>query len=113
MTYVIAKGCINDASCIAVCPVDCIRPRPEDPEFRTAEQLYIDPSTCIDCSACVTECPVSAIYDEYDMPEEFDIFKQINAEYFDENPLEIFNPERKKRRSLTEQQPMLKIAIIG
>ncbi|TFC70952.1 ferredoxin--NADP(+) reductase [Cryobacterium sp. TMS1-20-1] len=113
MTYVIAKGCCNDASCISVCPVDCIRPRPGDPEFMTAEQLYIDPSTCIDCSACVTACPVSAIYDENDMPEEFDLFKQINADYFEKSPLDISHPARKKRRSLTEQQPVLRVAIVG
>ena len=80
MTYVIGKGCVNDASCITVCPVDCIRPLPGDPDFATAEQLYIDPQTCTDCSACLTECPVSAIHDEFELPEEMDVFKQLNAE---------------------------------
>jgi ferredoxin/flavodoxin---NADP+ reductase len=113
VTYVIAKGCVNDASCVAVCPVDCIRPRPEDPGFAMAEQLYIDPQTCTDCSACMTECPVSAIHDEFDMPEEFEIFKQINAEFFQKNPLDIVYPGKKPKRRLREQRPVLRIAIVG
>ena len=52
MTYVIAGSCIKDDSCIEVCPVDCIHPKPGDPDFETAEQLYIDPEICIDCDAC-------------------------------------------------------------
>lgn len=112
MTYVIAKGCCSEASCVAVCPVDCIRPRPEDPEFLSAEQLYIDPDACTDCSACLTECPVSAIFDEYDMPQEFDVFKEINAEYFSERPLEVFYPARKPRRSLEEGTTM-RVAVVG
>src|ERR671929_146705 len=62
MTYVIAGSCIKDDSCIEVCPVDCIHPKPGDPDFETAEQLYIDPEVCIDCDACVEACPVDAIF---------------------------------------------------
>ena len=62
MTYVIIGSCVKDDACIEVCPVDCIHPRPEDPDFETAEQLYIDPEECIDCDACVEACPVNAIY---------------------------------------------------
>lgn len=69
MTFVITQGCCNDGSCITVCPVQCIRPRPGDPDFTTAEQLYVDPATCIDCGACVSECPVDAVHGDYDLPE--------------------------------------------
>ncbi|WP_425297527.1 4Fe-4S dicluster domain-containing protein [Nocardia abscessus] len=61
MTHVILGHCCKDASCIQVCPQNCIRPTPSDPEFDTVEHLYIDPDTCIDCSACVQACPAGAI----------------------------------------------------
>ena len=65
MTFVITDPCIGtkDASCVDVCPVDCIHPRKDEPEFETATMLYIHPEECIDCGACVPACPVAAIYD--------------------------------------------------
>src|ERR687886_262827 len=60
MTYVIAGSCIKDDSCVEVCPVDCIHPKPGAPDFESAEQLYIDPAVCIDCDACVGACPAGA-----------------------------------------------------
>ena len=36
MTYVIVGSCIKDDSCIEVCPVDCIHPKPGDADFETA-----------------------------------------------------------------------------
>jgi ferredoxin--NADP+ reductase len=88
VSYVIAAGCCNDAACVDVCPVDAIRPHPGDPHFRTAEQLYIDPDTCIDCSACMFACPVSAIHDGFELPHHLSDFAAINAEYFEEAPLD-------------------------
>jgi ferredoxin--NADP+ reductase len=113
MTYVIAQGCCNDASCVSVCPVDCIRPRPGDPEFLSAEQLYIDPIACIDCAACLWECPVNAIYDEIDMPAEFDVFKTINQEYFEAHPLDVSRPTTRSRRSFPADRTQLRVAVIG
>ena len=49
-----------------VCPVDCIHPRKDEPEFTQATILYIHPDDCIDCGACVPACPVAAIYDAPD-----------------------------------------------
>ena len=65
MTFVITDPCINtkDTACVDVCPVDCIHPRKDEPEFEQATMLYIHPDECIDCGACVPACPVSAIYD--------------------------------------------------
>lgn len=84
MTHVIAEPCINtkDASCVTVCPVDCIHPTKDEPEFETEPQLYIDPATCIDCGLCVVECPVQAIYLEDDLPAEWRRFTEINLAYF-------------------------------
>ena len=45
MAYVIAEPCIGqkDNSCVEVCPVDCIHPTPDEPDYDKVEQLYIDP----------------------------------------------------------------------
>jgi len=44
MTFVITEPCIGvkDASCLAVCPIDCIESSEEAPQF------YINPDECID-----------------------------------------------------------------
>src|SRR5215216_6405597 len=82
VTYVITGSCIKDDSCIEVCPVDCIHPRPGAPDFETAEQLYIDPEVCIDCDACVEACPVDAIFADFDVPEKHAYALEVNAEFF-------------------------------
>jgi len=45
MPHIIAEPCIGtkDVSCVDVCPVDCIHPTKNEPEFATATMLYIDP----------------------------------------------------------------------
>ena len=65
MPFVITDPCIGtkDSACVDVCPVDCIHPRKDEPEFEQATILYIHPEECIDCGACVPACPVAAIYD--------------------------------------------------
>jgi ferredoxin len=65
MAVVITDPCINtkDTACVDVCPVDCIHPRKDEPEFEQSSMLYIHPEECIDCGACVPACPVAAIYD--------------------------------------------------
>jgi ferredoxin len=68
MPFVITDPCIGtkDSACVDVCPVDCIHPRKDEPEFEAATMLYIHPEECIDCGACVPACPVTAIYDSHD-----------------------------------------------
>jgi len=65
MPFIITDPCIDtkDTACVDVCPVDCIHPRKDEPEFATTSMLFIHPDECIDCGACVPACPVSAIYD--------------------------------------------------
>ncbi|MCH2452540.1 MAG: ferredoxin, partial [Gemmatimonadetes bacterium] len=43
MTYIIAQPCIGtkDASCVEVCPVDCI--------YEAGDMYFIHPDECIDC----------------------------------------------------------------
>lgn len=68
MPFIITDPCIGtkDSACVDVCPVDCIHPRKDEPEFEQASMLYIHPDECIDCGACVPACPVAAIYDSVD-----------------------------------------------
>jgi ferredoxin len=65
MPFIITDPCIGtkDHACVDVCPVDCIHPRRDEPEFEQTSMLYIHPDECIDCGACVPACPVAAIYD--------------------------------------------------
>jgi len=84
LTYVIAEPCIGekDNSCVEVCPVDCIHPTPDEPDYEAAKQLFIDPDECIDCDACVEACPVDACFAEDQLPDEWAKFAALNAEYF-------------------------------
>jgi ferredoxin len=84
MPFVITDPCIGtkDAACVDVCPVDCIHPRKDEPEFETASTLYIHPEECIDCGACVPACPVAAIYDSVDStPASQQALIEANAVY--------------------------------
>jgi ferredoxin len=68
MAFIITDPCIStkDTACVDVCPVDCIHPRKDEPEFEQSAMLFIHPDECIDCGACVPACPVTAIYDSPD-----------------------------------------------
>jgi ferredoxin len=87
MSYVIAAPCIADFSCVEICPVNCISPVPEDPEFERAEQLYINPAQCIQCGACAEVCPVLAIFDAVNLPDRWKHYENINREYFAQRSL--------------------------
>lgn len=84
MAYVIAEPCIDvkDNACVEVCPVDCIHPTKEEPDFANVRQLFINPDECIDCGACVPVCPVEAIFEESEVPEQWADFARKNAEYY-------------------------------
>ena len=84
MAYVIAEPCIGtkDTACVDACPVDCIHPKKDEPNYADAELLYIDPVECIDCGACVPVCPVSAIFALDDLPEKWSDFTAKNAAYY-------------------------------
>lgn len=95
MAVVIAEPCVGtcDQACVDVCPVDCIQgPLPNEQiraapkEERAARfgrlQLYVDPESCICCNACEPECPVRAIYDEDDLPPEWQHYREKNAAFF-------------------------------
>lgn len=87
MTHVITQSCCSDASCVPVCPVSCIHPTPDEPDFGKVDMLYIDPDSCIDCGACIDVCPVEAVIPDYEL-ETVDLpFQDLNASYYrDRNP---------------------------
>ncbi|GAB4158348.1 MAG: ferredoxin family protein [Roseiflexaceae bacterium] len=76
MAYVITEACVGtkDASCVAVCPVDCI--------YEGTDQYYINPDECIDCGACEPECPVEAIFPDDSVPEEQQPYIAKNRGFF-------------------------------
>lgn len=79
MPYVIAEPCINDGSCVEVCPVACIHTTPG------ASQHYIDPDICIECEQCAVVCPVDAVYLDSDLPEQWQVYAEVNARFFRTN----------------------------
>ncbi|MFJ3124559.1 FAD-dependent oxidoreductase [Streptomyces sp. NPDC086993] len=82
MTYAITQTCCNDATCVAVCPVNCIHPTPRERAFGSTEMLYVDPRSCIDCGACADACPVDAIFPVDALPAGQQEYAAINAAYF-------------------------------
>ncbi len=68
MTHIITSLCLRDASCVEVCPVECIVPGKPVDQF---PWYYIDPDTCIDCGACIPECPYGAIFPESEVPSAY------------------------------------------
>ncbi|MFE6668248.1 FAD-dependent oxidoreductase [Streptomyces sp. NPDC057697] len=82
MTYAITQTCCNDATCVAVCPVNCIHPTPQERAFGSTEMLYVDPRSCIDCGACADACPVDAVFPVDALPAGQREYAAINAAYF-------------------------------
>ena len=78
MAFVITEPCIGvkDASCVDVCPVNCIKSNDEE------EQYFIDPGTCTNCHYCEPVCPVSAIFDGFSVPAQYDGYILKNKQFF-------------------------------
>ncbi|MER7035742.1 4Fe-4S binding protein, partial [Streptomyces albidoflavus] len=83
MTYAITQTCCADATCVAVCPVNCIHPTPEERDFGSTEMLHIDPKTCIDCGACADACPVDAIFPVESLSAAQREYGPLNAAYYE------------------------------
>jgi len=84
VTRVIVSPCIGVKSgeCVDVCPVDCIHPTKDEPDFATVDMLFINPDECIDCGACEAVCPVEAIFPDDSVPAGEEEFKAKNVAYF-------------------------------
>lgn len=116
MTHVVTRACCNDASCVPVCPVNCIHPTPDEPDYGTAEMLYIDPDACIDCGACVEVCPVGAISADYDLAADQEPYERINASWFDGDGRRDYAQAPVASRSTTwagRTGEQLRVAIVG
>ena len=75
MTHVITEPCIlcKYTDCVEVCPVDAFRDG--------KNMLVIDPEECIDCRLCVPECQVNAIYPGDEVPEDQQVYFEINEKF--------------------------------
>ncbi|ROQ59610.1 ferredoxin--NADP+ reductase [Streptomyces sp. 840.1] len=120
MTYAITQTCCSDATCVAVCPVNCIHPTPEEPDFGSTEMLYVDPATCIDCGACADACPVDAVVPVDSLFGAHKEYAAINAAYFgDREPEPVAGPnfhawgEPAFPRSLPSDFAPLRVAVVG
>ncbi|NGX06576.1 FAD-dependent oxidoreductase [Mycobacteroides franklinii] len=113
MPHVVTQACCNEGSCVYACPVNCIHPTPDEPDFLKAEMLHIDASSCVDCGACVAACPVDAIKPDSVLKEEQLPFLRINSEFY---PREI---PRASLAPVIQAPPVretgraLKVAIVG
>lgn len=127
MAYAITQTCCNDASCVSVCPVNCIHPTPGEPDFGTTEMLYIDPQTCIDCGACADACPVDAIFPVDGLTGSLKAYADVNAQYYEgaqtsprvderpEDPSPNFHawPPPVFDRAIPSDFPELDVAVVG
>ncbi|QGK70989.1 4Fe-4S dicluster domain-containing protein [Allosaccharopolyspora coralli] len=113
MAYAITQTCCNDATCVSVCPVNCIHPTPDEPDFGTTEMLYIDPRTCIDCGACADACPVDAVFPVDLLSADQAVFSDINAQYYEDNGADHTWGAPRFPRSGPQGSDELRIAVVG
>lgn len=120
MTYAITQTCCSDATCVAVCPVNCIHPTPEEQAFGSTEMLYVDPATCIDCGACADACPVDAIFPVDSLSAGQKEYAAINAAYYEGRERQpAAGPnfhawgEPSYPRSLPSDFAPLRVAVVG
>ncbi|WP_280454663.1 FAD-dependent oxidoreductase [Nocardia brasiliensis] len=113
MPYIVTQSCCSDASCVYACPVNCIHPTPDEPDFLTADMLYVDPKACVDCGACATACPVDAIVSSKKLTEEQKPFIEINADFYRQaRPRPLLAKPVPAAEIRTARQP-LRVAIVG
>ncbi|WP_415394326.1 FAD-dependent oxidoreductase (plasmid) [Rhodococcus globerulus] len=114
MTHVILGHCCKDASCVRVCPQNCIHPAPGEDGFASAETLYIDPDSCIDCTACVDACPALAIKPEHALTSTELPYATRNKEFFAQIPTAPrTRPPVVFELPLASPSNRLEIAIVG
>ena len=111
MPYAITPGCCSDASCIAVCPVNCIHPTPDEPDFGHTATLYVDPEICIDCGACADACPVDAIGPAELLTGSDEVFAIANAEYYRDRPAPA--PIPLAFPTMPARTDQLQVAVVG
>ncbi|MFS3130844.1 FAD-dependent oxidoreductase [Nocardioides sp. Bht2] len=122
MAFAITQTCCADATCVSVCPVNCIHPTPEERAFGSTEMLYIDPRSCIDCGACADACPVDAVRPVLSLTGPEEAYATINADYFEGTEPTTRTPGSPNLhdwgaprfdRVLGADFPRLRVAIVG
>ena len=113
MPHIVTQSCCSDGSCVFACPVNCIHPTPDEPDFATAEMLYIDPATCVDCGACVTACPVGAIVPHTRLPVDQIDFLDVNAEFYRQGRERPLLAPRTPALELGPRRESLRVAVVG
>lgn len=113
MPHVVTQSCCSDASCVYACPVNCIHPTPDEPDFLTAEMLHIDPQACVDCGACVSACPVDAIVPESKLTDPQRVFLSINADFYKEERPRPLLAKVIPAAHVDKGRPPLRVAIVG
>ncbi|MGB3371000.1 MAG: FAD-dependent oxidoreductase [Rhodococcus sp. (in: high G+C Gram-positive bacteria)] len=114
MPHVVTQSCCSDASCVYACPVNCIHPTPDEPDFLTAEMLHIDPTSCVDCGACVSACPVDAIVPTSKLTEAQLPFLTINSDFYkQERPDRPLLAPVSPAPVVTKERQPLRVAIVG
>jgi ferredoxin--NADP+ reductase len=83
MAYVITPLCERAGLCVDVCPTDSIHFVEGNDEW---PYYYINPETCIDCGACMAECPNEAIYSDFDLPDAYADYVDINEAFYAKGP---------------------------
>jgi len=112
MPFIITDPCIEtkDTACVDVCPVDCIHPRKDEPEYEAATMMYIHPEECIDCGACVPACPVAAIYESVDAtPSHQKDLIEANAVYRQGDPDSFAQAEAIAKAHVAAQPALMAI----
>ncbi len=113
MAFAITQSCCADASCVEVCPVDCIHPTPDEPDFGTTDILYVDPSACIDCGACADACPASAVKPVETLRGGEVVFAELNAAFFAERPEREVAKQQTHARVRPGVPSGLRVAVVG
>ncbi|VXC41431.1 FAD-dependent oxidoreductase [Nocardioides sp. AX2bis] len=112
MAFAVTQSCCNDASCVSVCPVNCIHPAPGEPGFGTTEMVFIDPRSCIDCGACADACPVDAIKPVDALVGDEQAYAAINAAHFEDAPAPAWGAPDFPA-SLDAHAAGLRVAVVG
>ncbi|BBX09282.1 FAD-dependent oxidoreductase [Mycolicibacterium aichiense] len=113
MTYVVTQNCCNDATCVEVCPVNCIHPAPGEPGYASAELLHIDPRACIDCGACAEVCPVDAIVPDHDITDATRRYLDVNAAFFQRAGSPEPAVAGRVKPTATAHPERLRVAVVG
>ena len=114
MAFAITQTCCADASCVSVCPVNCIHPTPAERAFGSTDMLHIDPRTCIDCGACADACPTDAIFPVDRLVGPDRQYAAINADYYAGGEQQADGWDAPEfPTSLPSGRPPLDVAIVG